>query len=64
MKKLAWILTALTLLLLFPDLATAIADVTVPVLNYVAGQPLLLGFGLGLAAMPHLTRTLRPAKRA
>ncbi|MFE6126784.1 hypothetical protein ACFQ6Q_00705 [Streptomyces sp. NPDC056437] len=64
MKKLAWILAALVLLLLFPSLGTAIADVIVPVLNWVAGQPLLIGFALGLAAVPHLRRTHQPAKHA
>lgn len=64
MKKFIWILAALALLLLFPGLGTAIAAVIVPVLNWVAGQPLLLGFGLGLAAVPHLRNAARTAKHA
>lgn len=64
MKKLIWILAALALLLLFPGLGTAIAAVIVPVLNWAVGQPLLLGFGLGLAAVPHLRRHPHPAKHA
>lgn len=64
MKKLTPILVALALLLLFPDLGTAIAAAIAPVLNWIAGQPLLIGFGLGLAAMPHLRKAARPAKHA
>lgn len=64
MKKLIWILAVLALLLLFPGLGTAIAAVVAPVLSWIAGQPLLLGFGLGLAAVPHLRRTPQPAKHA
>ena len=64
MKKFIWILAALALLLLFPGLGTGIAAAIVPVLNWVAGQPLLIGFGLGLAAMPRLRRAHHPVKRA
>ena len=64
MKKFIWILAALALLLLFPGLGTAIAAVIVPVLNWVAGQPLLIGFGLGLAAVPRLRGTQLHVKHA
>ena len=60
MKKFIWILAALALLLLFPGLGTAIAAVVA----WVAGQPVLLGFGLGLAAMPRLRRTQLHVKHA
>ena len=64
MKKFIWILAALALLLLFPGLGTGIAAVIVPVLNWVASQPLLIGFGLGLAAVPRLRNAAHPAKHA
>ncbi|MFF4746811.1 hypothetical protein [Streptomyces sp. NPDC001268] len=60
MKNLFLILAALAVLLVFPGIGT---DLIVPVLNWAAGQPVLIGFGLGLAAMPHLRKT-RPAKTA
>lgn len=64
MKKLTWILVAVALLLLFPGLGSAIAATVTPVITWIAGQPLLLGFGLGAAAMPHLRKSVQPAKTA
>lgn len=61
MKNLFWIVAVLALLIVFPGLGT---DLIVPVLNWVAGQPALVGFGLGLAAMPHLRKAARPVKHA
>lgn len=63
MKQLIWILIAVALLLLFPGLGSAIAATVTPVITWIASQPVLLGFGLGAAAWPHLQRT-RTAKRA
>lgn len=63
MKNLTWILIAVALLLLFPGLGSAIAATVTPVIAWIASQPVLLGFGLGAAAWPHLQRT-RTAKRA
>ena len=54
MKNLTWILAAVALLLVFPGLGSAIAAVVTPVVTWVASQPVLLGFGLGAAAWPHL----------
>jgi hypothetical protein len=64
MKKLIWILAAVALLLLFPGLGSAIAATVTPVVTWIASQPVLLGFGLGAAAWPHLTHVRHPAKRA
>lgn len=63
MKNLTWILAAVALLLLVPDVGSAIAATVTPVITWVASQPVLLGFGLGAAAWPHLQRN-RTAKRA
>ncbi|GFH34313.1 hypothetical protein [Streptomyces pacificus] len=60
MKPLFWSLAALAVLLLFPTIGT---DLITPALNWAASQPILIGFGLGLAAMPHLRKT-RPVKTA
>lgn len=64
MKKLIWILAVLALLLLFPGLGSAIAATVTPVITWIAGQPLILGFGLGAAAMPHLRKAAHPVKHA
>lgn len=64
MKKLIWILAAVALLLLFPGLGSAIAATVTPVITWIASQPVLLGFGLGAAAMPHLHQARHTAKRA
>jgi len=63
MKQLIWILAAVALLLLFPGLGSAIAATVTPVITWIASQPVLLGFGLGAVAWPHLQRTCT-AKRA
>lgn len=64
MKKLFWILAAVALLLIFPGLGVAIAAAVTPVITWVASQPVLLGFGLGAAAVPHLRRLPHTAKSA
>lgn len=57
MKKLIWIAAALLLLVLFPGLAQAVAVVVSATVLFLAAQPVLLGFGLGLIALPHLRRS-------
>ena len=59
-----WILAAVALLLLFPGLGSALAATITPVITWIASQPVLLGFGLGAAATPHLRRAARPTAPA
>ncbi|MGW9245770.1 hypothetical protein [Streptomyces badius] len=54
MKKLLIIAAALVLLVLFPGLAQATAAVLAASVQFVAAQPVLLGFGLGVATIAHL----------
>ncbi|MFD3741061.1 hypothetical protein [Streptomyces sp. NPDC058629] len=54
MKKLLLIAAALVLLVLFPNLAQAVATVLAATVQFVAAQPVLLGFGLGIATVAHL----------
>ncbi|CAM5391413.1 hypothetical protein [Streptomyces badius] len=54
MKKLLLIVAALVLLVLFPGLAQATAAVLAATVQFVAAQPVLLGFGLGIATVAHL----------
>ncbi|MFI5739157.1 hypothetical protein ACIA9I_12380 [Streptomyces anulatus] len=54
MKKLMLIAAALVLLILFPSLAQAVANVLAATVQFVAAQPVLLGFGLGVATLTHL----------
>ncbi|MEU0160192.1 hypothetical protein ABZ154_15460 [Streptomyces sp. NPDC006261] len=54
MKKLMLIAAALVLLVLFPNLAQAVATVLAVTVQFVAAQPVLIGFGLGIAAFAHL----------
>lgn len=54
MKKLMLIAAALVLLILFPSLAQTVATVLAATVQFVAAQPVLLGFGLGLATIAHL----------
>lgn len=61
MKKLIWILVAVALLLLFPGLGSGIAATLTPVITWIASQPVLLGFGLGAAAWPHLRNVTKTA---
>ncbi|MFD5137472.1 hypothetical protein ACFWMX_14720 [Streptomyces sp. NPDC058378] len=63
-KNLLWILAALVLLVLFPALPQAIAAVVAAAAVWLSTQPILVGFGLGLIALPHLRRAARPAKTA
>ncbi|TPM75155.1 hypothetical protein FKO01_64175 [Mesorhizobium sp. B2-3-3] len=63
-KPLIWILAALALAVLFPDLPQAVASVVAAVVVWVSTQTLVVGFGLGLIALPHLRRAARPAKTA
>lgn len=54
MKKFLLIAAALVLLVLFPGLAQAVATVLAATVQFVAAQPVLLGFGLGVATLAHL----------
>ncbi|MEU0098225.1 hypothetical protein [Streptomyces sp. NPDC006267] len=54
MKKLMLIAAALVLLVLCPNLAQVLAAVLAATVQFVAAQPILLGFGLGLATVAHL----------
>lgn len=54
MKKLLLIAAALVLLILFPGLAQTVATTVAATVQFVAAQPVLLGFGLGAAAFTHL----------
>ncbi|MFF0055653.1 hypothetical protein ACFYRI_14810 [Streptomyces microflavus] len=54
MKKLLLIAAALVLLILFPGLAQAAATVLAATVQFIAAQPVLLGFGLGVATFAHL----------
>lgn len=51
MKKLLLIAAALVLLILFPNLAQTVAAVLAAIVQFVAAQPVLLGFGLGVATL-------------
>ncbi|MEU0831274.1 hypothetical protein [Streptomyces sp. NPDC005969] len=57
MKNLLWIAAALVLLVLFPGLAQALAAIVSATALSLAAQPILVGFGLGLIAWPHLRRS-------
>ncbi|WP_406325828.1 hypothetical protein OG784_12885 [Streptomyces sp. NBC_01617] len=57
MKKLLWIAAALVLLVLFPGLAQALAAIVSAAVVWLSTQPILVGFGLGLIAWPHLRRS-------
>ena len=52
MKKLMLIAAALVLLVLFPNLAQAVATVLAATVQFIAAQPALIGFGL--ATLAHL----------
>ncbi|MET8378011.1 hypothetical protein [Streptomyces microflavus] len=54
MKKLLLIAAALVLLVLFPSLAQALAAVLAATVQFIAAQPALIGFGLGVATIAHL----------
>ncbi|MGW6288874.1 hypothetical protein [Streptomyces sp. NPDC055107] len=54
MKTLLLIAAALVLLILFPNLAQVVAAVLTATVQFIAAQPVLLGFGLGLATIVHL----------
>ncbi|MGY4930334.1 hypothetical protein ACWD7T_04290 [Streptomyces sp. 900116325] len=54
MKKLIWIAAALLLLVLFPGLAQGLAAIVSASVVWLSTQPILVGFGLGLIAWPHL----------
>jgi hypothetical protein len=56
-QPLIWILAALALAVLFPDLPQAIAAIVSAVVVWVSTQPILIGFGIALIALPHLRRT-------
>ncbi|WP_406188978.1 hypothetical protein [[Kitasatospora] papulosa] len=62
-KPLIWILTALVLAVLFPDLPQAIAAVVSAVVVWVSTQPILVGVGIGMAALPHLRHAIKPAAK-
>lgn len=63
-KNLIWILAALVLLILFPDLARTLAEIVGVVAVWLSTQPILIGFGLGLIALPHLRRATKTAAPA
>ncbi|MFI1525482.1 hypothetical protein [Streptomyces griseus] len=54
MKKLLIIAAALVLLVLFPGLAQTVATTVAATVQFVAAQPVLIGFGLGVATIAHL----------
>ncbi|MCX4605469.1 hypothetical protein OG402_33930 [Streptomyces anulatus] len=54
MKKLMLIAAALVLLVLFPNLAQAVAAVLAATVQFIAAQPVLIGFALGIATVVHL----------
>lgn len=54
MKKLLIIAAALVLLVLFPGLAQAVAAVLAATVQFIAAQPVLIGFALGVATIAHL----------
>lgn len=54
MKNLLWILLALVLLVLFPGLAQTVAATIAVTVQFIAAQPVLIGFALGLATIVHL----------
>lgn len=54
MKKLLLIAAALVLLILFPGLAQTVAATLAATVQFVAAQPILLGFGLGLGTLARL----------
>ncbi|NUP16491.1 MAG: hypothetical protein HOZ81_10375 [Streptomyces sp.] len=58
-KNLTWIALALALLVLFPALPQALAAIAAAVVVWVSTQPILVGFGIALIAMPHLRRTTK-----
>ncbi|MFJ3089059.1 hypothetical protein [Streptomyces sp. NPDC086838] len=55
-KNLLWIAAALVLLVVFPGLAPAVAGIVGTAAVWLSTQPILIGFGLGLVALPHLRR--------
>lgn len=61
MKKILLIAAALVLLVLFPGLAAVLAEIVGAVAVWLSTQPILIGFGLGLIALPHLQRTAKTA---
>ncbi|MEU0354944.1 hypothetical protein [Streptomyces cyaneofuscatus] len=54
MKKILLIAASLVLLVLFPGLAQTVATVLAVTVQFIAAQPVLLGFGLGVATIAHL----------
>lgn len=58
-KNLIWIAAALVLLVLFPDLTPTLAEIVASVAVWLSTQPVLVGFGLGLLALPHLRRAAK-----
>ncbi|MEU3125832.1 hypothetical protein ABZ689_05835 [Streptomyces sp. NPDC006874] len=60
-KNLLLILAALALLVLYPDAAQAAAAIVSAVVVWLSTQPVLVGFGLGLIALPHLRRAAKTA---
>lgn len=61
MKNLLWIAIALALLVLFPALVQAVFAVVAAAVVWLSTQPVLVGFGLGLIALPHLRRAAKHA---
>ena len=63
-KNLLWILAALVLLVLYPDAAQAVAAIVSTAVVWLSTQPVLVGFGLGLIALPHLRRAAKTSAPA
>ncbi|MFE9850305.1 hypothetical protein ACFYPN_16045 [Streptomyces sp. NPDC005576] len=58
-KNLLWIAAAVVLLILFPDLAQTLGALVSAVVLWLSTQPLLIGVGIGMVALPHLSRTTK-----
>ncbi|WP_405461610.1 hypothetical protein OG786_29315 [Streptomyces sp. NBC_00101] len=58
-KNLILILAALALLVLYPNVAQALGAVVSAAVVWLSSQPILIAFGLGLLALPHVRRTTK-----
>lgn len=57
MKKIAWILVSLALLVLFPGLPQTLAAIAADAAVWASSDRFLVGLAFGLIALPHLRRT-------
>lgn len=62
MKKIAWFLAAIVLVVLFPELPKVLTEIAAAVAVWAAGDRLLVGLALGALAIPHLPRGIRRIK--